>query len=95
MCTARARPTATRGATRVHGAGAARVRIACAAHGYEGRGPARPRPAERARRRTVVQHVTVARHALLRRRPHRRTGDDREGVAGLTGAWTVVRHDSA
>jgi hypothetical protein len=42
----RAWPTATWGAAHVHGAGVARVRSACAAHGYAGRGPARPRSAQ-------------------------------------------------
>jgi hypothetical protein len=50
---------------------------------------------ERVRRRTAAQRAAVARHALLRRRPHRRTGDGREGVAGLNGAWTAARDDSA
>jgi hypothetical protein len=31
--------------------------------------------------------------AASRRRPHRRTGDGRGNVAGLTGAWTAARHD--
>jgi hypothetical protein len=42
--------------------------------------PARPRPARRGT-------------AASRRRPHRRTGDGRGNVAGLTEAWTMVRHD--
>jgi hypothetical protein len=31
--------------------------------------------------------------AASRRCPHRRTGDGRGNVAGLTGAWTMARHN--
>jgi hypothetical protein len=87
MCTARARPTATRGAAQL-GLGRRSTRGPRS-------GLARPASAARAR---VTAHSDAARGGGAARLPYggdltgaRETAG--ESVAGLTGAWTATRHD--
>jgi hypothetical protein len=102
-CTVRARPTATRGhGPRPRGARpvfTALARPMCVARAWPTatRGAAQLDLDRRSTRHGVSMHdgawrrsVRRWRDALLRWRPHQRTGDGREGVAGLTGAWTAA-----